>query len=190
MVLPTPVTMFNELTQESEDITGWDGLTVDCAKVYTAINTATLTGLGHLEGATVQLVGDGAVFPAQTVTAGQVVLSQAVQTAFVGLGYTPRGRTMPVDVTVRGQTGQGLRKRWTNLRARVMTTACLVLQGERIPFRQPHMFQDQGVAPFTGDREVLALGYDKYGFISFHVDQPLPCTLVGLMGTVDLEVRQ
>lgn len=189
MVLPEPVPMFNELTQEQESIAGWDGLTVDCARVYTGITTATLTGLGHLEGETVQLVGDGAVFPAQTVTGGQVVLSQAVHTAFVGLGYTPRGRTMPVDVTVRGQTGQGLRKRWANLRARVMTTACLVLQGETIPFRQPHMPQDQGPAPFTGDREVLALGYDKYGFISFHVDKPLPCTLIAVMGTVDLEVR-
>jgi hypothetical protein len=189
MVLPEAVTMFNELTQEHESIEGWNGLTVDAGKVYTAINTATLTGLTYLEGALVQIVGDGAVFPAQVVKDGQVVLTQAVQTAFVGLGYTPRGRTMPVEVVVRGQTGQGLRKRWANLRARVLGTACLVLQGERIPFRQPHMPMDQGPAPFTGDREVLALGYDRYGFISFEIDQPLPATIIAILGTVDTEVR-
>jgi hypothetical protein len=190
MVLPTPVEMGNELTQETETITGWEGLTVDCAKVYTDVNTATLTGLEHLDGAEVQIVGDGAVLPVQTVTGGQVVLSRAVQTAFVGLAYTPRGRTMPVDVTVRGQTGQGLRKRWASLRARVQQTACLVLQGERMPFRLPTMPMNQGPAPFTGDREVMALGFDRYGFIGFEADQPLPVTIIAIMGTIDTEVHQ
>src|SRR4029077_3534501 len=141
MVLPEPVAMFNELTQEPEVLAGGDGLTVDCATVYAAIATDTLTGLSHLEGATVQIVGDGAVFPDQVVTGGQVVLSQVVHTAFVGLPYTSRGRTMPVEIPLRGTTGQGGRKRWVNLRARMQGTACLVLNGERLPFRQSHMAQ-------------------------------------------------
>ena len=189
MALPTPVAMFNELTQESEEIAGWEGLTVDAAVVYENINTAVLTGLDHLEGATVEIVGDGGVFPAQVVTGGQVTLSQAVHTAFVGLPYIPRGRTMPVDITVRGTTGQGLRKRWANLRARLIGTACLVMQNETVPFRQPHMPTGQGVAPFTGDREVMAMGHDRYGYISFTVPQPLPCTIIAVYGTVDTEVR-
>lgn len=97
---------------------------------------------------------------------------------------------MPVEVPLRGTTHQGKQKRWVNLIARVRNTACLVLQGERIPFRQPHMPQNQGVAPFTGDREVTPLGWDGYGFVGFEVDQPLPCEIVGILGTVDAEAER
>jgi hypothetical protein len=188
MVLPTPVPMLNELTNVMETISGWDGLTVDSAVVYEGISTATLTGLERLNGETVTIVGDGAVFPPQVVQGGQVVLPQAVHTP-VGLPFTSRGRTMPIEVPLRGATGQGLRKRWVTLRARLQETACLVLQGERLPFRQPHMPQNQGVAPYSGDRECLPLGgWDRAATIDFVVDQPLPCTLLALMGLVDTEV--
>lgn len=187
MVLPEPVAMFNELTQETEQVDGWDGLTVDSATVYEGISTATLTGLGHLEGETVTIVGDGAVFPPQVVNAGQITLPQVVHTAFVGLPYLVRGRTLPVEVARPGVTGQGSRKRWTNLTARVQNTASLVLQNEKIPWRQPHMPQNQGPAVFTGDRVVNALGYDTYGMISFVVPDPLPCTIIAVYGTLDVE---
>jgi hypothetical protein len=189
MVLPTPVETFNGLTETPETVTGWDGLTLDCANVYEGINTSVLTGLDHFNGTQVSIVADGAVFPNQTVSGGQVTLSQVVHTAWVGIGYSARGRTLPVELPLRGTTGQGLRKRWTRLRARVEQTACLVLNGERLPFRQPHMAMDQGVAPFSGDREVQPLGWDRTGTITFDVDQPLPCTLLGLMGSLEQEVR-
>jgi hypothetical protein len=47
----------------------------------------------------------------------------------------------------------------------------------------------QGPAPFTGDREITAIGWDKYGFVSFAVPDPLPCTVIAVMGSLDLEVR-
>lgn len=196
MTLPTPVSMVNELTQDTDVIDHWTGLTVDAGVVYQGAATATITGLGHLEGATVKVVGDGAVFPDAVVTGGQVTLPQAVQCAFVGLEYIPRGKTMPVDAPVRGPTQQGRRKRWVSLRARVEGTACLVLkptpqsQPERIPFRQPHMPQNQGVAPFSGDREVTPLGWDRMGMIEFYVDQPLPATILGIMGVLDAEAER
>lgn len=190
MALPEPVQMFNELTQETETITGWDGLTLDAAKVYTSLNKNTLDGLSYLAGHTIGIVADGALFTETVPTNGQIVLPHVVQTAFAGLPYTPRGRTMPVDVPIRGTTQQNLRKRWANLRARVVGTATLKLQNETLPFRQPHMPMDQGVAPFTGDRETgLVLGWDKYGFISFEAPDPLPCTIIGIFGAVDTEVR-
>jgi hypothetical protein len=191
MALPEPVLMRNELTDTTDLVTGWSGLTVDCALTYSGAPTSTLGGLGHLEGLPVQVVGDGAVFPGEIVKDGAITLPQAVSTAFVGLAYTPRGRTLPVEIPVRGVTQQGLRKRWAKLWARVEQTACLVVQNERLPFRQQHMPQNQGVAPFSGDRQAsTALGWDRRGMVSFEVDQPLPCTLIGLFGTLDSEVQQ
>ena len=191
MALLKPVTMLNELTQESEQISGWDGLTVDAAIVYSGAPTATITGLSHLEGMSVTIVGDGAVLPPQVVRNGQIPLGQTVKTAFVGLSYVPRGRTLPIDLPIRGVTQQGLRKRWAKLWARIETTACLVMQGERLPFRQQHMPMDQGVAPFSGDRQCpTPLGWDRRGMVSFEVPDPLPCTLIGIFGTLDSETQQ
>jgi hypothetical protein len=191
MVLPEPVPMHNLLTDTPEVVAGWAGLTVDCALTYSGMPSTTFSGLGHLEGMQVQVVGDGAVFPDELVKDGAITLPQTVATAFVGLGYTPRGRTLPVEIPVRGVTQQGLRKRWAKLWARVEGTACLVVQGERLPFRQQHMPQHQGVAPFSGDRQApTPLGWDRRGMVSFEVDQPLPCTVIGLFGTLDSEVQQ
>jgi hypothetical protein len=190
MTLPTPVEMFNELTQETETIAGWEGLTVDAAKVYANPGSATLTGLGHLNGATVAIVADGAVFPSQVVQGGQVTLPSTPQSAFVGLPYLCRGKCLPVDLNLRGTTGQRVKKRFVKIVARVENAACLVVHGERIPFRQPHMAMDQGVALFSGDKEVTPLGWSGMGVIDFAVDQPLPCTVVGLIALVDQEAER
>jgi len=189
MVLPEPVTMLNELRQEQEMIDGWDGLTLDSAVTYSGPPLDHFIA-PHLVGETVTIVGDGAVLPSQGMTDTGITLQHPVSTCWIGLPYTSRGRCMPVDVPLRGTTGQTQRKRWNRLTARVEQTAYLVLNGERIPFRQPQMPQNQGVAPFTGDRSVMPLGWDGFGFVSFEVDQALPCTIIGIVGTLDQAVER
>ena len=191
MTYPVSLVMHNDLTEEDETQTGWEGLTLDCATIYNAISTATLTGLARFNGMTVSIIADGAVLPDQEVSGGQLVLPRIVQSAFVGLSYRALGKTVPIDAPVRGHaTSQMVRKRWVELRARVERTANLVLHGERVFFRQPHMPMDQGVGLYTGDVEVTPLGWSGLGLISFVSDQPLPSTVIGIYGTLDQEVRQ
>jgi hypothetical protein len=191
MLLRTPVTMQNDLTQESETISGWTGLTLDCATVYSGLETDTLTGLDYLEGESVALVVDGAVLPMQTVSGGEIKLPiTAHETAFVGLPYVARGKTVPNNLPVRGTSAQLSRKRWVKLRARVKETACLVLHGERLPFRQPSMPMDQGPAPYSGERDIVPLGWSGQGVISFIADQPVPSTVLAIYGLLDQEAER
>lgn len=180
MTLPVPVTD----PESGEVVSGWQGLTVDAGVVWSG-NSPTITGLDHLEGATVQVVANGAVFPETTVASGQITLSQTVQRAFVGLGYSARGQTLPVELPVRGNTGQVGQKRWVKLTARLYQSLCLVLHAERLQFRARHMPMGQGLPPFTGDKDITPLGWSRKALISFVADQPLPCTVLGIIGTVD-----
>lgn len=49
-----------------------------------------VSGLDHLEGETVKVLGDGAVLPDAVVSGGQITLDQAVSTVVVGLRYQHR----------------------------------------------------------------------------------------------------
>lgn len=59
----------------------------DSTTVYTNLNSDTLTGLSHLEGETVQVVGDGNLYADLQVRGGQVVISDTVVNAYVGLNF-------------------------------------------------------------------------------------------------------
>lgn len=56
----------------------------------------TLSGLNHLEGEEVCILGDGNVFPRRTVVGGQIVLDHPVTRAVVGLPFTCRAKTLPM----------------------------------------------------------------------------------------------
>lgn len=187
MRLRTPVTVTNGLTDEEESITGWKGLTLDAARLYSGAATTSITA-AHLAGASAALVADGAVLPAQTVPVGGVVtLPRPAETIWIGLPFTSRGRSVPPDPQVRGMSGQKIRKRWVDLMARVQGTACLILHGERLPFRTPSAPMDQGSVPFSGDKVVTPLSWGRRGVVEFTVDQPLPSVLLGIFGTLDVE---
>ena len=52
---------------------------------------------------------------------------------------------------------------------------------ERVPFRKSSDPMDQGIPPFTGDKEVEFRGdYDTDGFMIVRQTQPLPLTVLSL----------
>lgn len=63
---------------------------------------STLSGLDHLEGETVSILGDGNVFPQQVVTNGQVTLPSPVTRAIVGLPFTCKAKTLPLIIPDAG----------------------------------------------------------------------------------------
>lgn len=64
--------------------------------------TDTLSGLDHLEGMEVAILGDGNVFPRKTVVGGSITLEAPVSRAIVGLPFTCRAKTLPVIVPNAG----------------------------------------------------------------------------------------
>ncbi len=72
---------------------------VDCGvEIDNSTDRATtITGLGHLEGKTVQVLADGNVLPLQLVTDGQIKLLTSYDHLFIGLPYTSTLKTLPIE---------------------------------------------------------------------------------------------
>jgi hypothetical protein len=171
---------------------GWKGLTLDCAVVYSGAATATITGLAHFNGETVSIVGDGIVFPPQVVSGGQVVLSQAVSSAFVGLPYTSRAELLTPDAAGPRGSIMRRRKRWVELTAYLYQTVGLRLNDEVVWFRDATQRMNQGVPPYTGERGVDGLlgDTDRRPIIVAERTEPLPATILGILGLLDVEGEQ
>lgn len=89
-----------------------DAFFVDCGLTYDGVATSTITGLDHLEGETVKVLADGAVFDEATVASGSITLAldgttTTASTVQVGLLYTSKLIPMRPDVSGPGGTTQG-----------------------------------------------------------------------------------
>jgi hypothetical protein len=100
----------------------------------------TVSGLNHLEGLTVSILGDGGVFPQQIVTNGQVTLQEPSSLIHVGLPFIAQLQTLYLDP---GQpTVQGKRKNIYNVSVRCEST-----RGIEVGTNQP----DQSTQPDNAD---------------------------------------
>jgi hypothetical protein len=75
-----------------------DAFFVDCGDTYDGPPTQIISGLWHLEGQTVNILGDGAVFPPQVVEDGQIELEHPVSKAHIGLPIVASLKTLPVTI--------------------------------------------------------------------------------------------
>lgn len=162
----------------------------DSFLTYDGAPATMLSGLDHLEGETVSILGDGAVYPEQVVTDGAVAVSPAVSKACVGLPYAATLKPLRLEAGAAGGTAQGRKKRISQARVRVHRS----LGGkygptldalDLIPTRSAA--DPMGTAPplFSGDLEIdLDGGWDEDGQYVLRHDQPLPFTVLALMPEV------
>ena len=145
-----------------------------------------LAGLNHLNGQTVSILADGATHPDKVVSNNQITLDRFATDVKIGLGYTSILKTMRIDAGSQDGTSQGKTKRIYEVTARLFETVGVEVgpdlsNMERIPFRTSADPMDQGIPPFTGDKEVEFRGnYDTDGFMMVRQTQPLPLTLLSL----------
>ena len=178
--------------KSSNDLTGCTrGENLTTAAAHTSGDTVdqvveTLSGLSHLEGQTVSILADGATHPTKTVSSGAISLDRAAKKVKVGLAYTSLLQTMRIDAGSQNGTSQGKTKRIYEITLRLFETVGVEVgpdldHMERIPFRSSANPMNEGIAPFTGDKEVEFRGnYDTDGFIFVRQTQPLPLTILSL----------
>lgn len=154
------------------------------------VSTATTSvgGLSHLEGETVKIVINDAVFPDATVSGGSISISVPVGWTNVpiqvGLGYTSTLKTMRVEAGSQAGKAQGLKKRWNEVKVRLLNTTGVKINGDQLPFRTSSTPMSSGIGLFTGDKRVTNLGWDRDGIIEIKQEQPLPLTVLGIHGTL------
>jgi len=159
---------------------------LDSALSYSGVPVTTLSGLDHLEGQVVSILTDGATHPNKTVSAGAISLDRSAKNVKVGLAYTSLLKTMRLNAGSQNGTSQGKTKRIYDITVRMFETIGVEVGSnlsdlERIPFRSSIDLMDEGIPPFTGDKEVEFRGnYETDGFIFVRQTQPLPFTILSL----------
>lgn len=172
---------------ENDEIEIEDACFVDSSLTYAGAATTTLTGLGHLEGETVQVLGNGAELPPVVVSGGEVTLQESVTQAVVGLGYTSTLKTLPGITGARNGSTQGRAKSWGKMKARLYETVGLTINGRELPIRSTSDLMDTAIQPFTGIREAQLVGWSDEGQVTFEQARPLPATILAVFGVLQVE---
>ena len=178
------VEYLNELDFDETDNTSFNFL--DSALSYSGSAATTISGLAHLEGQVVSILADGATHPNKTVLSGAITLDRASKNVKIGLAFTSLLQTMRLDAGSQDGTSQGKTKRIYDITVRMYESIGIEVgpdlsQMERIPFRSSADLMDEGIPPFTGDKEVEFRGnYETDGFIFVRQTQPLPFTILSL----------
>lgn len=154
-------------------------LNEDSALTYEGVATNTLTGLSHLEGKTVKVVGGGAVYPDKVVSGGQITgLDPKVTKAEVGLAYTSTLETLKPTMFAEY-------KGWADqVVVRLNNTLGLKLNGQELPYRKNLDAMDGPPPIFTGDKFISKRGWDREGRIKIIQEQALPCEILAIAGEV------
>jgi hypothetical protein len=178
------VEYLNTLNFTATDNTSFNFL--DSQLTYSGTAATTISGLDYLEGATVDILADGATHPTRIVSSGQITLARSASHVKIGLAYNSILQTMRIDAGSQNGTSQAKTKRIYEITARLFESVGIEIgpdlsNMERIPFRTSSDLMDQGIPVYSGDKEVEFRGdYDTDGYIYVRQTQPLPLTVLSL----------
>lgn len=170
-----------------------DARFLDSHLVYDGAATTSVSGLGHLEGKDVDVVGDGAYLGTYEVTGGNLVpdLERAKSHVVVGLPYTSELRPYFDDVPLDDGTLVGKNDRITHVDVFVHNSIGFSIgredqeEGElmnTVPFRRPSDIMSDPVPVFNGVKHVVfSRGYSRDIDLIIRQTQPLPLTVLGLV---------
>lgn len=161
---------------------------VDCGLSYDSTPATTFSGLDHLEGETVTVLGDGCVFADQVVTGGEVTLSQAVSVCHIGL----KSRYKLEPMRLAGNPGDimGLERTIPEILVSFYkTSGASYGDGTNtypIDFRTTEVFGSPP-ALFTGEKKLpFNSGFTTQDTIIISGSDPLPCTVRAIVPSVEI----
>lgn len=163
-----------------------DAFFVDCGITYNGAPATVITGLSHLEAASVVALADGIERGPFTVTGGQITLPVAASVVHVGLAITAEIETLDLDVAAAPIR---------DAQKRVQSISLLLEDSSRgftIGPDATHLFA-LTAKPFeaaglvTGLVEMnLQSGFSDHGRTLIRHTSPLPLTVLGLIPHVDI----
>jgi len=160
---------------------------VDSGLKYSGVSATSFSGLIHLEGQSVQIVGDDAVYPNQTVSSGSVSLSEGVTTAYIGLPYTTEIVTLPPEVPQQDGASFGKKKSWSRIILNLYQTLGISVNGNQLLLRSGGDPMDSPPPTFTGQHDVTNLGWKEVdSSLTIKQEQPLGMTLISLTGELNV----
>lgn len=165
------------------------------------------TGLDHLEGQTIKVVGDGNYLGEFTVASNAVTLPVAVEYAIGGLSYTSKIVTLPIEGGSVLENSQGKFKQIEEVMLRLYNSAgCKfgrvflddeTVNGENISIVEPQVEDlvdinflsgstplDHPMVLYTGDKQEFFVAHvEKNAMISVQSNYPFPLRIAALVVT-------
>jgi len=152
------------------------------------IMASTISGLSYLEGETVSVLGDGAVYPDTVVSGGSITISQPCSVVAIGYGFTSDAKLVRIEAGSQNGTSMGKMRKLSNIRYLVNQTAAFKHGSSfdnltQLTFRKVSDVMGQAVPLLSGitDDQPIAGDYDRDGTICIRQDQPLPLMILGVM---------
>ena len=151
--------------------------------------TKDFSGIDHLAGREVSLLGDGCVLPVVTV-GSDGTFSTALYVGSLAAGlYSPAYLSpMNIEAGAKAGTAQGKIKRIHELTIRFEDAKACWIQNaegewESVPFRGDEDPSDAPIPAFTGDKRISVFpgGFDTEGDITLGIFEPYPLTIVALL---------
>lgn len=164
-----------------------DAFFVDAGITYDGVPETDFSGVDHLEGETVSILGDGAVVPNTDIVSGAFSIASAASVVHAGYGYTSEIRTLVVDAGAADGTARGKTQRINKLAISFYETLGGFIGPDadnldEMIFR--NFGDDMGVAVplYTGDFLLDFDGrYERGARLTIRQTQPLPMGIRAIM---------
>jgi len=143
--------------------------------------SATVTGLGHLNGEECRVKADGAVMSNATPTSGNITLSRSAQAVEVGLDYDTLLKTMPLNMDFQNGPTLMRKKRIIRVMLDVYESLGLHVDGTLLPDRALGVnVLNNTPTPYTGLKDVYQMGWSELAQIEISQTDPVPMLLLGV----------
>jgi hypothetical protein len=156
---------------------------VDSGRTTVAGSPATVwTGLDHLEGMAVDVVGDAAYTGRFTVTGGQITTGTAITTATIGLPYENRIELLDPEIQTGMGSASGNNMRTSEVTARFFETTGATVNDQPLTFRR-FGSNDTVQTPqlFSGVTRIENLGWERGASdLVITQDKPMPFHLLSI----------
>lgn len=148
-----------------------------------------ISGLWHLEGMTVQVLGDGNVLQERVVTNGSITIEVPCTRVHVGLKFTAIARTLPLTAT--DVIMEGRRKRVPRVAVRLYDSRGLktgTSLDTLYEIRERNSNDVENAIPLqSGSFDIMVTPeWDDAGQVYFVTDYPLPVTLLAVVFDMEL----
>jgi hypothetical protein len=162
-----------------------DARYADSYLVYDDTAATTITGLDHLEGETVEVLGDGVVQTSKAVSSGEITITSASEVC-AGLEYTTQIETLRLDLGKGGgDTIQGRKKQIKKMTARFYET--LSCQGGPDSSNLKDFSFEGSSTPYEEDVELRIPTSPNYdGTVLIQMAEPGPMTLLAIIYELEL----
>lgn len=182
-------------TTNTFELTTLQGIAIDTTSYGTFVSgtvhkiSNTFSGLDHLEGKDVEVKGDNAKSISTVVTNGTITLDSYCYAVVIGLPFTSEIELLPINLDLGAGPTRGQQVRFVNPILDLYKASLPIVNGQYLASRNTDDLMDNAVPLYTGLASYGNLEWDNSGVLSIDMSGPFPCTLIGIFGEAETNLK-